>query len=119
MGSRPVRTCAENLTPTGTQPPDRPARSELLYRLHSRGVRINASGSGRATHVEILLACHRSQREAVQWVMAVPFDEGRVTGNTMLCVSLYYDGYISVLWGLNERSIDSQRGHDSTARNRV
>ena len=76
----------------------------------------DATRKGRATHVEILLACRHSQREAVQWVMAVPFHEGHVTGNTLLCVSPYYDGYISVLWGLKERSIDSQRGHDSSAR---
>jgi hypothetical protein len=30
---RPVWTCAENLVPTGIQSPDRPASSELLYRL--------------------------------------------------------------------------------------
>jgi len=79
----------------------------------------DATRKGRATHVEILLACFHPRREPVQWVMAVPFHEGHVAGNAMLCVSLYYDGYISVLWGLNERSIDSQRGHDSSARNRV
>jgi hypothetical protein len=31
---RPVWTSAENLTPTGIQFPDRPARSQSLYRLH-------------------------------------------------------------------------------------
>ena len=112
----PVWTCAENPTPTGTQSPDRQARSELLYRLHSCGVRIKASGSGRATRVQILLTClHPRRREAIQWVMAVlPFHEGHIAGNAMLCDSLYYDGHISVLWGLNERNIDSQRGHDSS-----
>jgi hypothetical protein len=33
----PVWTAAENLAPTGIRYPDRPARSELLYRLHYRG----------------------------------------------------------------------------------
>jgi hypothetical protein len=31
--SGPVWTGAENLTPTGIRPPDRPARSQSLYRL--------------------------------------------------------------------------------------
>ena len=30
----PVWTGAENLAPTGIQSPDRPARSQSLYRLH-------------------------------------------------------------------------------------
>jgi hypothetical protein len=33
----PVWTCAENLTPTGIRSPDRPVRSESLYRLSYRG----------------------------------------------------------------------------------
>jgi hypothetical protein len=33
----PVWTAAENLTPTGIRSPDRPARSESLYRLSYRG----------------------------------------------------------------------------------
>jgi hypothetical protein len=79
----------------------------------------DATRKGCAAHVEILLACFPPRREAVQWFVAVLFHEGHVAGNAMLCVSLYYDGYISLLWGLNERGIDSQRGHDSSARNRV
>jgi len=31
--SVPVWTCAENLDPTGTRPPDRPASTQSLYRL--------------------------------------------------------------------------------------
>jgi hypothetical protein len=34
---KPVRTAAENLTPTGIRSPDRPARSESLYRLRYPG----------------------------------------------------------------------------------
>jgi hypothetical protein len=33
----PVRTAAENLTPTRIRSPDRPARSESLYRLSYPG----------------------------------------------------------------------------------
>jgi hypothetical protein len=33
----PVWTAAENLAPTGIRSPDRPARSESLYRLSYRG----------------------------------------------------------------------------------
>jgi len=36
---RPYRTGEENLSLTGIQSPDRPARSESLYRLRSRGPR--------------------------------------------------------------------------------
>ena len=35
----PVGTGAENLAPTGVRSPDRPARSESLYRLSYRGPR--------------------------------------------------------------------------------
>jgi hypothetical protein len=35
--SEPVWTGVENLAPTGIQSPDRPARSELLYRLSNPG----------------------------------------------------------------------------------
>ena len=34
---------AENLTPTGIRSPDRPARSELLYRLHYPGPRLHST----------------------------------------------------------------------------
>jgi hypothetical protein len=34
----PVWTAAENLAPTGIRSPDRPARSESLYRLSYRGL---------------------------------------------------------------------------------
>jgi hypothetical protein len=34
---RPVWTCAKNLTPTGIHAPDRPARSQSLYRLSYLG----------------------------------------------------------------------------------
>jgi hypothetical protein len=37
----PVWTGAENLAPTGICSPDRPARSESLYRLSYRGPRVN------------------------------------------------------------------------------
>ena len=37
----PVRTGAENLAPTGIRSPDRPARSESLYRLSYPGPIIN------------------------------------------------------------------------------
>ena len=33
----PVWRCAENLAPTGIQSPERPPRSELLFRLSSPG----------------------------------------------------------------------------------
>ena len=40
----PVWTCAENLVPTGIRSPDRPARSQSLYRLsypaHNGGIGI-------------------------------------------------------------------------------
>jgi hypothetical protein len=35
--SEPVRTGAENLSPTGVRSPDRPARSKSLYRLRYPG----------------------------------------------------------------------------------
>jgi hypothetical protein len=37
VGPRPVWTGAENLAPTGIRSPDRPARSESLYRLSYPG----------------------------------------------------------------------------------
>ena len=37
----PVLTDAENLAPTGIRSPDRPARTESLYRLSYRGPPIN------------------------------------------------------------------------------
>jgi hypothetical protein len=37
VGPRPVSTGVENLPPTGIRSPDRPARSESLYRLSSPG----------------------------------------------------------------------------------
>jgi len=37
MGPGPVWTGAENLVPTGIRSPDRPARSESLYRLSYPG----------------------------------------------------------------------------------
>jgi hypothetical protein len=36
----PVWTGAENLVPTGSRSPDRPARSESLYRLSNPGPRL-------------------------------------------------------------------------------
>ena len=39
----PVWTGAENLAHTGIRSPDRPARSELLYRLRYLGPRANAN----------------------------------------------------------------------------
>jgi len=38
----PAWTGAENLAPTGIRSPDRPARSESLYRLSYRGPRIQS-----------------------------------------------------------------------------
>ena len=38
--SGPVWTGAENLAPTGIRSPDRPARSQSLYRLSYRGPRL-------------------------------------------------------------------------------
>jgi hypothetical protein len=40
--NHPVWTGAENLAPTGIRSPDRPARSESLYRLSYRGPHITA-----------------------------------------------------------------------------
>jgi hypothetical protein len=40
----PVWTGAENLAPTGIRSPDRPDRSELLYRLRYPGPQLLASG---------------------------------------------------------------------------
>jgi hypothetical protein len=58
----------------------------------------DATDKGRSTYVGFLLTCLHPRREAVQWVMAVlPFHEGQIAGNAMLCVSLYYDDYVSVL----------------------
>jgi hypothetical protein len=37
VGLGPVWTVAENLSPTGIRSPDRPTRSESLYRLSCRG----------------------------------------------------------------------------------
>ena len=42
----PVRTGAENLTPTGFRSPDRPARSQSLYRLRYRAHSVQG-GSGK------------------------------------------------------------------------
>ena len=42
FGSGPVWTGAENLAPTGIRSPDRPARSQSLYRL--RYLKIGADG---------------------------------------------------------------------------
>jgi hypothetical protein len=40
----PVWTGAENLAPTGIRSPDRPSRSESLYRLSYRGSLVNGKG---------------------------------------------------------------------------
>jgi hypothetical protein len=37
MAKGPIWTCAKNLAPTGIRFPDRPARSQSLYRLSYRG----------------------------------------------------------------------------------
>jgi hypothetical protein len=37
VGHRPVWTCEKNLAPTGIRSPDRPARSQSLYRLSYPG----------------------------------------------------------------------------------
>jgi hypothetical protein len=67
---KPVWTCAENLAPTGVRSPDRPARSQSLYRLKYPG----SAGSLRSSFfrdavrplVGGLLPNFRSKIQAVQ-----------------------------------------------------
>ena len=64
----PVWTGAENLDPTGIRSPDRPARSESIYRLSCPGA-VNVRswdvelGPYRHGVVRVLIAGGRQQRE--------------------------------------------------------
>ena len=76
----PVWTCAENLTPTGIRSPNRPARSESLYRLSYRGPRTT---DVRTTN--LYEYCRLLTREGVQSSRNLP----TLTGKTSKSLRFY------------------------------
>jgi hypothetical protein len=75
----PVWTGAENLAPTGIQSPDRPARSELVYRLSCRGpqrsnikVTFSLSTPLRYTGAEVQLHSFLTSTQDGKWSASRP-----------------------------------------------